>query len=182
MKSFFLIFVLVFFSCQQKTEVPFRFEKLVFDVNGSGCEGYCHSYHLEIDSGKNAKLYARVVYKNWEDINRIFNEAHQNNLDTVYQDSLKILSKMGFFVGHVNDTSFRKLVYQLEKINLDSLKVKDEIYFDVVRKNLIVYYNGKKNVIKTQIPSDSLKTIFYLLYEIFGQNNYSRVDSFPLGQ
>lgn len=67
-----------------------EFEKLIFHT--TYCHGSCPTYHLEIDSNKNVRLFSQEVLKKYL------------VLDT---------SKMGFFIGNISSLQYAELVKKL---------------------------------------------------------------------
>jgi hypothetical protein len=178
-----IIHALVFLTgCHEESErkPPFVFEKLVYHAIGKGCEGRCHTFHLSVDSSKNVKLYAERVYKNYDEIDRMYEKARNTKVDTVYPDSLLAWSRIGYFTGKVNDTTFNKLITVLKQVNLDSLEFPDWHCCDGIDKTLIVYYNNKRKTLWSMFPPDSTRKVFHTLNEIFHQDNFVRTDTFQL--
>ncbi len=179
-----LLCAILFFACERKSSRDFRFEKLTFHSRGDGCEGFCPTYHLQIDSAKNVFLYAETVWKSQQEINEVNENFKQSTTDKngFIIDSImsklfeleKDQSKMGYFKGQLSDSTYKNLSYLLYKANIDSLKFDDIACCDGIDKTLIVHYNHKKKTLKSMFPPDSLDPLFNLLYEIIRQEGYVR--------
>jgi hypothetical protein len=125
-------------------DTAFHFEKIVFHT--TGCEGTCPTFHLIVEKDKRIQLHSEVVYKN-----------ESSKLDK---------SKIGYFKGSVTDTTFKKLLFELKTLGLDTLNFDGTIGYDAPIKTIIVYYNGKRKYLKTMFqPKKAIKLIL-ILYEI----------------
>jgi hypothetical protein len=110
-----------------------------------------------VNNNKSVKLFSEQVYQNtpgW-------------TLDS---------SKMGYFKGFANDTSFNKLVNELQNINLDSLKYDKINCCDGSIITLIIYYNGKRKYLKSMVLPESTDSLVSTLYEISGTSNLTKID------
>lgn len=134
-------------SSNKQTEKICSFEKIIFHT--SRCFGTCPTYHLEVDSNKNLKLYAKTVYKDDKDFS--FEK------DTI---------KMGYFNGLVSDTTFTLLDKELNTIGLDTLEFDSASCCDGSLITIIVYYEGKRKYLKSMFPPDKANKLIATLYDI----------------
>jgi hypothetical protein len=152
---FFLI-VLPFISNAQNN-VSEKFEKIIF--NTTTCYGKCPVYHLQIDNKKNVKLLASIVYKN----PRVFG-TNRSNLDT---------SKMGYFIGHIDDTLYNNLIKTLSNTNTDSLCWEDN-GADAPIKTIIIYHNGQREFLRSMFPPKDSYDLIILLCTVCEKNNFQK--------
>jgi len=131
------------------------FDKIIFHT--TGCYGKCPTYHLEVDSEKNLRLYIETLYKNEELLNF---EA-----DT---------ARIGYYIGKADNKSFAFLNNELKTIGLDSLEFNSSIGIDGSMKTIIVYYDGKRKVLKSQIPPKAADKLIKLLYSLCETNSLTK--------
>lgn len=148
------IAILTLFSCIQ-TDNTFKLEKIIFHT--SVCFGACPVYHLQVDKDKNIKLYAE---KN-------FQKDTFNVIDT---------ARTGYFTGTVSDTSFNKLITQLQTIGLDTLEFDGATCCDGSLKTIIIYYDGKRKYLKSMFPPEKAKPLIATLYEICQTPNLRKTE------
>lgn len=132
-------------QCNQGSKL--KLEKIIFHT--SECFGVCPTYHLEVDGDKSLKLYAERVYKK--------DKGFSMETDT---------ARTGYFTGSVQDTTFQKLMNELETIGLDSLEFDGRSCCDGSLKTIIVYYNGKRKFLRSMFPPDKADQLIAILYEI----------------
>src|SRR5690606_11418717 len=120
-----MVIISTLIGCRQ-TDKTFKLEKIIF--HSSSCFGNCPTYHLQLNSNKSFKLFAEEVYKENA-------ELFTMNFDT---------SKTGYFTGQASDTSFYKLITELNNIGLDTINFSGPMYTDGPEITLIVYYNGER--------------------------------------
>lgn len=135
----------------------FKFEKIIFHT--TECYGFCSVYHLEIDSNKNAKLFSETVYKS-------------NGKGAYRKDS----SKVGYFQGRIADTTFNKLVNEIQTIGIDSLTFDGANCCDAPIKTIIIYYNNKRKYLRSMFPPNKARRLVSLLYEICGVNGFRKIN------
>lgn len=128
-------------------EKEFSVEKIIF--HSAGCYGICPTYHLEIDSNRKLKLDAERVYAG-------------NQKDLFALDS----NKMGYFTGIVPDSTYSKLLNQLNNLGLDTFEVNGSNCCDGSFRTIIVYYNGKRKVLQSMFPPRKLAKVFTALNDI----------------
>ncbi|MFN8282072.1 MAG: DUF6438 domain-containing protein [Chitinophagales bacterium] len=123
-----------------------QLEKIIFHT--SICFGSCPTYHLQVDKDKNIKLYAEHVYKTG---------------GRFYEDDS---TKTGYFIGKADDSTFDKLINELNTIGLDSLQFRKANCCDGSIKTIIVYYNGKRKFMKSMFPPEEANELIDILYDI----------------
>lgn len=134
-----------------------KLEKIVFHT--SPCFGACPTYHLQVNSDKSLQLYAERVYKK--------DKGFSREPDT---------AKTGYFTGTVRDTTFQKLLSELETIGLDSLELNGPNCCDGSLKTIIVYYNGKRKFLRSMFPPENTHRLIAVLYEIAEKSPVRRTD------
>ncbi|MEO6520303.1 MAG: DUF6438 domain-containing protein [Mucilaginibacter sp.] len=144
------IFLLLCSISGCKSEQKIKFERIIFHT--SICFGTCPVYHLEVNDHKRVKLYAETVFKTDTDL---YDEDH---------------SKMGYFIGTVNNTTFTKLLNNIEQMGLDSIKFNNASCCDGSLITIIVYYNGKRKYLRSMFPPEKANKLISTLYEICGTN------------
>lgn len=154
-----LFLIISIIGCQ--TNEKANFEKIIYHT--SSCFGNCPTYHLEIDNKKNIKLFAETVYK--------------KNLVGSFKDS----TKMGYFYGTANSTSFSKLNETISKIGMDTLKFDNQTCCDESIRTIILYHNGKRKYMKSMFPPEGAYQLIDILDEICKTCNLIRTkDKFTL--
>src|SRR5690606_2716750 len=166
---FIIVAISLIFGCNSQNDSSFKFEKLIFHLEGDGCEGFCPTYHLQIDSSKNVLLYSETVWKETSDRfealdSYIFSVVE---IDGIIIDSIrtKLLnegkdkSKMGYFTGEVNDSNYQNPTFLLSKANLHSITLDKNTCCDGLLQTLIIDYNKKTKHIETMFPPDSLEPL-----------------------
>ncbi len=136
--------VLLFSECRRPEKI--NLEKIVFHT--TRCFGSCPAYHSQIDSNKAFRLFAEYV-GNTPDI-----AINLNNPDT---------SKMGYFTGTVSNTQYAELENELQLIGLDNLHFDGADCCDGSVKTIIIYYNGKRKVLKSMRPPREADKLISLL-------------------
>jgi hypothetical protein len=122
-----------------------KLEKIIFHT--SSCFGTCPTYHLQIDSIKQAMLYAEEVFPDNYEFKR---------------DS----SKMGYFTGTIADTTYNKLISLLETCNLSTLEFDGAQCCDGSVITIIVYYNGQRKYLQSMFPPAIADSLISYLYAI----------------
>lgn len=139
------------FSCKSAKD-NFQFEKIAF--SSSMCFGFCPSYQMEIKNDRSIRLHG----------DSIFGKRFENaNIDR---------SKMGYFTGTVADTSYAKLMTELRKIGLDTVKFDGPDCCDGSVKTLIVYYNGKRKYLKAMFPPEHAHALIATLQNIYATSPF----------
>lgn len=123
------------------------FEKILFHT--SGCFGTCPTYHLQVDSTKNVKLFAESVFK-------------QDSVISYVPDT----AKTGYFTGRADDSTFSRLNHEMETIGLDSLQFEGENCCDGSIITIIIYYQGKRKFLQSMFPPHKAKNLISILYSI----------------
>ncbi len=145
------------FSCNHISN-PIEFESLIF--HATGCFGTCPTYHLQLNKDKSILLYSEQVFKEGSDLLSF-------DLDT---------SKMGYFTGHCIDSSFQKLISELKTFGLDTVNFEGPTYTCGPEITIIVYYNGKRRILKSMCPTPRAGKLISSLYEICKASNFDRTD------
>lgn len=156
-----LILITAIFLCQcgsaKKTAETdgqtIKLEKIIFHT--SMCFGNCPVYHLEVDNNKNIKLSNVVNIKKATD----FKVIEVNN-----------------FIGKADDSTFNKLINELNTIGLDSLQFGKAMCCDGSIKTIIVYYNGKRKFMKSMFPPENADKLIDILYDICRTKSLKRTD------
>lgn len=133
-----------------------KLEKIIFHT--SMCLGTCPSFHLQVDNKKEVKLYAEQVYKNPQD-------SGSYGTDT---------TKTGYFLGILSDTTFNKLTNELCAIDLESLEFDGANCCDGSLITIIVYYNGRKKLLKSMFPPEKADKLIGILYDICEKSTLRR--------
>lgn len=179
----YILAVVLLMNCKEQPQPEkFHFEKLEFHAKGKGCEGFCDTYHLSVDSQRNVKLYSEEVYdrKRYKKMRRIADSMGSKTPNDVYEklwmkpdlDTIKI----GFFKGRVNDTNYIRLLSCLNEWNWDSANVRLSGY-DGIDKNITVNYNNKqKTLLFMSVPEKypKLGLLTHALYNIILQDDFER--------
>jgi hypothetical protein len=126
----------------------FKLEKIIFHT--SGCYGTCPTYHLQIDSNRKVKLFAETVYIEGSNF-----REHEIDKD-----------KIGYFSGSISNTTYNKLIKQLQICNIDTLTFGGPDCCDLPIKTIIVYYNGKRRYLSAMFPPESAYDLISLLDNI----------------
>lgn len=131
------------------------FEKIIFHT--TECNGACAVYHLQVDADKSLKLFAEKVYKIDKSISLAYDSA-----------------KTGYFTGMVNDTLFAYLEHELKTIELESLEFNGASCCDGSLITIIVYYNGKRKLLKSMFPPAKAHKLIGILYDICGKSTLTK--------
>ena len=121
-------------------------EKIIFHT--SVCFGNCPIYHLQVNKDKSLLLYKELSSS----------DCHPASA----KDSLK----SGYYTGVASDSSFNKLTKELQALGLDTLNFNGATCCDGSLKTIIVYYNGKRKLLKSMFPPQSANKLIGTLYEI----------------
>jgi len=119
-------------------------EKIIF--HSTGCFGSCPILDIEIDSNKQI-LYETIVFK----------ERGNPKIDSLLT---------GDFKGNLRDSNYAQLNSILQNCDLKDFSYQDDEYPDGSSREIIVYYNGKKEKFRSmEIPPmlDDLIDYFYRL-------------------
>lgn len=151
-KTFYILTILILLiGCGQmdnkQKEKKHSFEKIIFHT--TGCFGTCPTYHLQLDSNKQIKLFAETVYKDDKDF--------PFEKDTV---------KTGYFNGVADDSTFTLLDTEIKNIGLDTLEFDGVSCCDGSLVTIIVYYDGKRKFLKSMFPPDRARKLIGILYDI----------------
>ncbi len=122
-----------------------RFEKIIF--NTTSCHGSCSTYHLQINNKKEIELYAERVHKKNDDF---------------FLDS----SKMGYYIGTLDEKLYNNLISELKTCNLNSLSFNDIECCDGSVITIIVYYNGQRKYFKSMFPPIIASDLISYLHNI----------------
>ena len=139
-------------------DTKLKLEQIVFHT--SPCFGACPTYHLEVNSDKTLRLHAERVYRKDKGF----------SLDP---DS----ARTGYFAGTVADSTYNKLVHELETIGLDTVKIGGPQCCDGSLKTIIVYYNGQRKFFKTMFPPDEARSLIAILYQIAETSRLQRASA-----
>lgn len=147
-----LILLSTVFGCSNQ---KIKLDRIIFHT--SQCFGTCPVYHLEVKSDQTFKLFREVVYK----------PGNFYQLDE---------AKNGYFVGRVNDSTFKKLNKISDSIRIDTLKFNNETCCDGTLITILASYNGNgKNYLRSMFPPANAAPLISVLYEICEQSNAKRV-------
>jgi hypothetical protein len=157
----FLIFVILC-ACtykkansQEATKETFSLEKIVFHTYR--CFGDCPTYHLEIDSSRNTRLFAERVYT--------------ANGEIIYDKA-----KEGYFSGKIDEANYQKLESLIKSVGVDTLNFGKAECCDGSLKKIIVYYNGKRKFMKSMFPPKFTFPMIEQLRSICINHNLKRVN------
>lgn len=150
-------FILALSTCEHSKNI--KFEKFIFHT--SMCFGTCPVYHLEVNNEKELKLHAEHVFPKTYDFQSLLEP------DT---------AKTGYFRGLVNDTTFNKLMSELNTIGLDTLNFNNINCCDGSLITIIVYYNGKRKFLQSMFPPDNAYKLISTLYEICEANSNKKTN------
>jgi hypothetical protein len=152
-----IIVCIGFLSCRQNIQKN-GFERIIFHT--SGCFGSCPTYHLEIDSSKNVKLFTEFAYEG-----------------DPTQDAKEDKFKMGHFTGKLEDSLFYKLKNIIDTLKINSLKFEEDNCCDGSTKTIISYYDGKRNYLKSMRPPFKTYFLISTLTEICEKSKLQRTNS-----
>lgn len=130
-----------------------KFEKLMFHT--SDCFGTCPTFHLEIDSLKNAKLF----------IEEIFKKNLEFNIDS---------SQIGYYKGKLNKEDYEELIHLLKTCNLKSLEFNEATCCDGSIISIIVYFNGQRKYLMSMFPPVISNRLINHLYKICKTNSFKK--------
>jgi uncharacterized protein DUF6438 len=155
---------LKFVRQQNAIDTSIQFSKLFFHT--SSCLGNCPVYHLEIDSNKQVKLFTEQVF--------IFDSNGVQIQDT---------TKQGYFSGILNDTSYNKLIKEIQSCNLKTLTLKKIEGRDGSTITIIVYFNSERKYFQSMFPPEILDSLIHTLSKICESNNFHKTnEKFELEQ
>ena len=150
-----------FIKQQYTIDKSIKLEKIIFHT--TSCYGTCPTFHLQIDNNKKVKLFIEEVY-----------------IDN-YIASKKDTNKMGYYIGSLKKTAYKKLEEYIQTCNLQTLEFKDINGLDGSVITLIIYYNGKKKYFKSMFPPIVIDNLISYLYCICENNNFKKTtDKFVL--
>ena len=158
LKSSVLIVLLCVFAAltgmaqQQSKKQKICFEKIIFHT--TACYGSCPVYHMEVNAKKQIKLNVAEVFV--------------KDKDLVFVPDPK---KIGFFTGAVDQKRFLKLDEALRNIGLEEIKFNGANCCDASIITIIVYYEGKKKILKSMFPPQEAQKLISILYEICEKSN-----------
>lgn len=127
----------------------FSFEKIIFHT--TACYGFCPVYHLQLTQDKHIQLFTETAYTTGE--------------------WKKDTSKTGYFIGYISDSVYTNLVNELSSIDLDNLEFNNAQCCDGSVKTIIVYYNGKRKVLRSMFPPDKARKLISMLYTICSESS-----------
>ena len=148
--------ILVFYTSNAQKNASGQFKKIIFET--TGCMGKCPAYYLQIDNKKQAKLFAMAVYKDPDDV------WGTRSLDS---------SKMGYFCGGINNTTYDKLIKILQTSTGDSICCGQQGY-DGSITTIIIYHNRKRKYLRAMFLSSTANNLFNLLFDICKRNDFLR--------
>jgi len=155
----FLLLITVVASCHNKlakySHSNISFEKIIFHT--SPCHGLCPTYHLEISANQQARLYAETVY----------------NMDKGFE-RVSDFGKTGYFKGKVSDSLFRVLEKELVAVELDTLVFDANACCDGSIYTIIVYYQGKRKVLRSMFPPAKAQPLVDVLNAICSDHSFER--------
>lgn len=134
---------------------PFSFEKIIFHT--TSCYGRCPIYHLQLTQDKQIRLHTEDAYRNDKDF-------------SFKRDS----SKTGYFTGSIQDSVYKNLVTALSAIDLNNLEFNNAQCCDGTLITVIVYYNGKRKVLRSMFPPAKAQKLIGMLYDICGKSELIR--------
>ncbi len=161
-----MVKIIVIFLClsglltleQRKTNTDnqsFSFEKIIFHT--TACNGFCPIYHLEVTRNKQIRLHTEDAYRRSEKF-------------SFTRDS----SKIGYFTGTIQDSTYQKLVTELSFMDLNNLAFDNAQCCDGSVITMIVYYNGKRKILRSMFPPEKALKLIGMLYDICGKSQLMR--------
>lgn len=144
--------VLKFTRQQYTIDKSIKLDKIIFHT--TFCYGWCPTYHLQIDSNKQVKLFAEEVFKNC-------------NLE-------KDTSEMGYYTGYISDSTYNKLVENIQTCNLQTIEFADRLGMDGSIQTIIIYYNGKRKYMQSMFPPTIADNLIDFLYNICKNNSFNK--------
>ncbi|MBD3583049.1 DUF6438 domain-containing protein [Flavobacterium selenitireducens] len=161
MKQKILMFILAIAalsgSCLSKRHTP-GFEKIVFHT--TGCFGFCPTYHLEVGAERQLRLHVESAYR-----------PQSSEVDS---------ARIGFYEGTLDEAMFARLMTELKKVKFAKLQLQNTNCCDGVLKTIIIYREGRREVIREMFPPKELEALIKVLYEICEVGNLKRVAPFQL--
>jgi len=153
-----LSLILLFLTSEAQKDKSFKFEKLIFHT--TGCFGTCPTYNLEINKNKKVKLFTSQFYA------ELKKPLYIPTIDS---------SKMGYFRGSINATTYKNLIKILHASDIDSLSFDSSaMCCDGSVKTIIVYYNGKRKYLTSMFPPDKADNLINALYAICRDSNLKK--------
>lgn len=128
---------LVFIKQEYNLDKSFSFEKLIYHT--TECYGSCSIINLELDKNKN--LYVK---------RKLFNNE----------------SMSGNYEGKLSDEQFDRLINILQTSNLKTWSFPEKDGHDGPVITLIIYYNGKRQYLKSMFPPTISQQLIDFLYNI----------------
>jgi len=145
----FTVFAVALSACKSAKD-NFQFEKISY--HSGPCFGSCPSYHMEVSNDKTIRLIGDSLYN-----------KRMGNRD---------MSRVGYFTGTVEDSTFNKLVNELRNAGLDTLKFRGPNCCDAPIKTLIVRYNGKRKYLHAMFPPDHARRLIAVLNDIYAHSRF----------
>lgn len=133
----------------------FSFEKIIFHT--TACNGLCPIYHLEVTQNKQIRLHTEDAYLRSEKF-------------SFTRDS----SKIGYFTGTIQDSTYKNLFTELSVIDLNNLAFNNAQCCDGSVITMIVYYNGKRKILRSMFPPEKALKLIGMLYDICGKSQLMR--------
>ena len=142
-----VLFSLIWLSCSYADQKLKGFQKVIFHT--SECFGSCPIYHLEVDKDKNVKLHAEEVFK--------VSDGQPFEVDS---------SKIGYFTGKLDDSTFSRLAYLLTSKGLDTLTYAGGNCCDGSVKTIVIYKDNERKQLEAMDPVDQVQPIVSMLLEV----------------
>lgn len=147
------LFSILLSSCKSAKN-DLQFDKIIYHT--SACFGFCPVVHLEVNANKTVRLHAEKMYSKAGGVAE---------------------SRIGYFNGTVNDTTYNKLIKELRLIGLDTLKFDGPDCCDGATKTIIVYYNGKRKYLRAMFPPDHAFSLISVLNDIYSTGKFTRSEA-----
>ena len=134
---------------------PFPLKRLIF--NTTTCFGNCPALHLELNSDTTFRLYVEHV---WD----------STGAETDW-------SRIGYYEGKVSDSSYSRILTQLQNLDLENHTWDSYLYHDAAFKELIVYYYpDERKSLASMCPPYEAHRLIESLYELCNVEEKARVN------
>lgn len=155
--SIVLACIMLLAGCSQTAKIQSsgkpEFDKIIFHT--TRCFGTCPVYHLELLKDRAVRLYAEHVYTGYS-----------------FQDDS---TKTGYFTGKADDSLFTRLNNEIASAGgLDSVSSEGPKCCDGTLRTAIIYYNGKRKLVKAMFPPEKTERIFQALMNICTKSSLTR--------
>jgi hypothetical protein len=126
-----------------------QIEKVEF--HSSACFGWCPDFHFDIDTARQYRLYNETIFV-----------PPTENAEFILDSE-----KMGYFVGHVSDSLYSELEKELRVVGLDTLTFNGVECCDLPVVTIVVYYDGKRKVLKSNQPPEGALQLVLICQKIW---------------